>query len=231
MSLPLPLIAMIAAITVLAFTAGWLIRYRTTLQLRAAVGDLRRQLLHDRLTGLYNRDGLLAAHAADAAARPGQPAAIVLIDVDGFKHVNDVLGHAAGDDLLTEVGRRIHQVARLHRGVAARLSGDEFAAWLPLRSDLARAADLFVTTIAQPLTLTVDNDPVSVVPTASVGIALTHTSEPCLHALRLADIAMYHAKNGGGARRIVFHPGMTMPTPRQRRGPRLRDLTHGRAEA
>ncbi|MEV6495579.1 GGDEF domain-containing protein, partial [Actinoplanes sp. NPDC051633] len=219
-----------AAITVLAFTAGWLSNRlsnrHAVRRLTAALDEARRRLLRDRLTGLYNRDGLLTAHAADAAARPGRAASVVLIDIDGFKQINDVLGHAAGDDLLTEVARRIDEAARLHLGVAARLSGDEFAAWLPLYGNLDRAADMFVTMIAQPVTLTVDGDPITVVPTASVGISLTSTSVPCAAALRLADIAMYHAKTAGGARRVVFHRGMTMPHARGRRGPRLRDL-HG----
>jgi diguanylate cyclase (GGDEF)-like protein len=186
---------------------------------------VRWQLEHDRVTGMLNRAGLLAAHNTLTAADTAGPIIVVLIDLDDFKPVNDTHGHDRGDDILAVIGGRIADIAALHGGTAARLSGDEYAALLPVRTpDLARLADTFVTLIAQPVELTTDDTPITVTVTASVGIALAESADPFEEvALRRADIAMYHAKDRGRNGHSVYEPGMAMPDPRRRRGPRLRD--------
>jgi len=208
----------------LAFLLGWLTARPLIRRLRAELADAAWWLGHDPLTGMLNRVGFYAAHTALASSP--QPVVILLIDLDDFKPVNDGHGHDTGDDLLIEIGDRIREVADMFGGTVARLSGDEFAVLLPVRDNgHARAADLFLTTIAQPVQLATDDVPVTVTVTASIGVAIAETADPLDDvALRRADIAMYHAKHHGGNRYAIYEPGMTMPANKRRRGPRLRDL-------
>ncbi|MEU8265403.1 GGDEF domain-containing protein [Micromonospora sp. NPDC048999] len=219
MSLPLIMIATALA----AFTLGGLTMWPYIRQLDNQLADATWQLEHDPLTGMLNRAGLIAAHATLAEADTAGPIIVVLIDLDDFKPVNDTHGHNRGDDVLAAIGGRIADIATLHGGTAARLSGDEYAALLPVRTDeLARIADAFVTLISEPVELTADSEPVTV--TASVGLALAEATDPLEEmALRRADIAMYHAKHRGRNRYAVYEPGMGMPAAGHRRGPRLRD--------
>ncbi|MER7471231.1 GGDEF domain-containing protein [Micromonospora sp. NPDC000018] len=221
MSLPLIMIAT----AMVAFTLGGLTLWPFIRRLDNRLTDALWQLEHDPVTGLLNRAGLLAAHATLAEADSAGPVIVVLIDLDDFKPVNDTHGHDRGDEVLVEIGERIHNIAALHGGTAARLSGDEYAALLPVRTDdLARIADTFVTLISEPVELTADGEPVTVTVTASVGLALAEVTDPFEEvALRRADIAMYHAKHHGRNRHAIYEPGMAMPAPDNRRGPRLRD--------
>ncbi|MFI7578308.1 GGDEF domain-containing protein [Micromonospora sp. NPDC049497] len=191
---------------------------------RAQLADAVRQLARDPLTGLLNRAGLLALHAT-LAATP-QPMLVLLIDLDDFKAVNDTHGHDAGDYILTEIGARIHEIAALHGGAAARLAGDEYAVLLPAhRGNPARVAGLVVALIAHPIDLPCGGEPTTVDVSASVGAAIVDSSDPLEEvALRRADIAMYHAKHAGGNQHALYTPGMTMPTTTPRRGRRLRNL-------
>ncbi|WP_328853249.1 GGDEF domain-containing protein [Micromonospora globbae] len=219
MSLPPTMIAT----ALVAFTLGGLAMWPLIRRLRHRLTDALWQLEHDPVTGLLNRAGLHAAHATLTATPSAGPIIVVLIDLDDFKPVNDTHGHDHGDKLLAAIGGRIAEIAALHGGAAGRLSGDEYAALLPVRTgDLARIADTFVTLISQPVDLTPDGEPVTV--TASVGLALAEATDPFDEvALRRADIAMYHAKHHGRNRYAVYEPGMAMPAPDRRRGPRLRD--------
>ncbi len=115
---------------VVAVLAGLLSRaHRTQLrQLAEARAKLREQALHDPLTGLGNRN-LLDEHTRTALV-PGVPASVLVLDLDGFKAVNDTLGHAAGDELLRVVGARLRAHAR-EGDLVARLGGDEFVVLLP----------------------------------------------------------------------------------------------------
>ncbi|GAA4259962.1 GGDEF domain-containing protein [Dactylosporangium darangshiense] len=229
MSLSLTMIAT----AVVAFAGGGLTAWPTIHRLRARLAEATWRLLHDPLTRQFNRDGLQAAHAAIAQTGDPQPIIAVLIDLDDFKPINDTYGHDAGDDLLIEIGDRINDTATLYGGVAARLSGDEYAALLPARQhDFVRIADTFGTLISQPVELTIDGNPVTITPTASVGLALAETTDALEDvALHRADIAMYHAKHNGRNRHAIYEPGMTMPTSQPRRGPRLRDRRQHDGEA
>ena len=162
--------------------------------------EMRRLALHDALTGLPNRTLLLdrAEQAVAAARRDASSAALLLLDLDRFKDVNDTFGHATGDDVLCRIGPRLRAELR-ETDTVARLGGDEFAVVLP-EADAAHArevADRLLRSLVAPLT--VEGHSVDVV--ASVGIALypDHT-EDAAGLLRCADIAMYVAKaRGSGA--------------------------------
>lgn len=99
---------------------------------RAELADAAWQLTHDPLTGLHNRAGLQAIQAATASSAEPQPIVTMLIDLDLFKKVNDAHSHDAGDDLLKATADRIGHLAALYGGHASRLTGDEFAAIMPL---------------------------------------------------------------------------------------------------
>jgi diguanylate cyclase (GGDEF)-like protein/PAS domain S-box-containing protein len=171
--------------------------------------QLTRQAFHDDLTGLANRalfrDRL--DHALARAAGDGEPLAVLLIDLDGFKKVNDTLGHDAGDRLLREVAERIEQAMSRGRDTVARLGGDEFALLLEDSSE-KRAVDVATRLLAGLATPAVIDDrevPLS----ASIGIAVHVGVGESEEMLRRADIAMYAAKDAGRARFEVFHPDMT----------------------
>ncbi len=160
------------------------------------------QDLHDRartdgLTGLLNRSAFDDELGRHLAAHDAGDTTLLYLDLDGFKSVNDRLGHAAGDDLLREVGSRV--TSQLSgRDVAARLGGDEFAVLLP-GADVAAATELgqrLVHLLAQPVTLA--GAPVRV--GVSIGVAPVTPGVSAEHLTRRADVAMYAAKALGRGR-------------------------------
>ncbi|MEV0716654.1 EAL domain-containing protein, partial [Asanoa sp. NPDC050611] len=173
----------------------------------------------DPLTGLANRKALLAEvqeqatmHAARAAAgAPDQHFALLLLDLDRFKHVNDALGHAVGDQLLIEVSGRLTQTVGRH-DVVARLGGDEFAILAPRLTDAGGArelADRIVATLAEPVAL--DGLPLDVA--GSIGIALyPEHGEDFANLMRHADVAMYDAKHRRDTV-VVYAPESDHNTP------------------
>ncbi len=162
---------------------------------RRAEAEVRHQALHDSLTGLPNRI-LLAdrlEHALSASLRDGSRVGLLLLDLDGFKDVNDSLGHHAGDQLLRQVADRLVGVLRASDTVS-RLGGDEFAMCLPDVSSTAEASAVaakILTVLLKPFELA----EMAVSVSASVGVAVSgeHGHEPSL-LLQRADIAMYRAK-------------------------------------
>jgi diguanylate cyclase (GGDEF)-like protein/PAS domain S-box-containing protein len=167
---------------------------------------LRRGALHDALTDLPNRAYFLE-RVSQALARmrrdPGYRVAVLLLDCDGFKAVNDTLGHAAGDRLLMEIAARLRTCVR-PGDVVARLGGDEFTVLLEEITgvpDVEHAARRIQDSLAAPLALQ-DRE---IVTTASIGAALGQPDygQP-QDLLRDADLAMYHAKQQGRARFQVF---------------------------
>ncbi|MBB2943347.1 diguanylate cyclase (GGDEF)-like protein [Actinoplanes lutulentus] len=163
---------------------------------------LDRQAHHDSLTGLYNR-AACHAHAEQIldSVQPHQQAAVLLIDLDGFKPVNDTLGHAAGDAVLIEVGSRMTEAIR-PGDVAARLGGDEFVVLLPRIADTHHAealAQRLLRHIAEPIPIGDATARVS----ASIGISLaTGKGHDLRTLLREADDALYTAKASG---KNTFH--------------------------
>jgi diguanylate cyclase (GGDEF)-like protein len=158
---------------------------------------LRRQALHDSLTGLPNRT--LLHQRADRVLRGDEPAAMLLIDLDRFKEVNDTLGHDYGDALLMEVSERL-QAALRRSDTLARLGGDEFAVLVdsvPNRDAVVEVAGRLQDALRRPFALR----GVAVELEASIGVA--HYPEHGTNAgalLQRADVAMYDAK---GARRGI----------------------------
>jgi diguanylate cyclase (GGDEF)-like protein len=183
----------------------------------ASESPFRRALyraLHDPLTGLANR-GLLMDQLSQALARnrrrPGS-VAVLFLDVDRFKVVNDSLGHAIGDDLLVEVARRLEGVMR-SADTVARLGGDEFVV---LVEDVATVDEALAlarrlrAAIASPVTLAAGQ---RIVVTASVGVAVSTASADGVAAtpsslLWDADVAMYRAKDAGRDCIQLFEDGL-----------------------
>ncbi|MFT3896480.1 MAG: EAL domain-containing protein [Thermomonas sp.] len=186
-------------------------------QLRAQIGErvraeqrLTYQARHDDLTGLPNRAHLIERlDAAIARASVGDvaPFAILFLDLDRFKLVNDSIGHASGDDMLIEVGRRISEALGPHDTVS-RLGGDEFALLLERMPSVAHAeafAAKLLDVLGQPMVVAGRE----LFPSASIGIALWGPGyEHGEELLRDADAAMYRAKSGGRDRSMLFDAQM-----------------------
>jgi diguanylate cyclase (GGDEF)-like protein/PAS domain S-box-containing protein len=179
-------------------------------------GRLEDLVDHDFLTGLFNRRHFEQelAKEVERASRYGSPGAVLLIDVDNFKNVNDTFGHTVGDDLLKRIaGSLKHRMRRTD--TLARVGGDEFAVLLPqtdaekamaLAADFVKALDRRTSVLA--------NQPIHI--TASVGIA-SFENLTDLEVLEHADIAMYGAKQAGRNRFVVYQP---LPGDRDRAMPR-----------
>jgi len=177
---------------------GVVVNYRDITERKALEEQLRHQAFHDVLTGLANRslfrDRL--AHALARASRGALPTAVLYLDIDDFKAVNDRLGHAEGDRLLVLVGQRL--VAAMRAGdTVARLGGDEFAVIVEETdpAEAQTAAERILKALADPF----DLDGRETAVRGSIGIAI-HDVEggDADELLRRADIAMYAAKARGG---------------------------------
>jgi diguanylate cyclase (GGDEF)-like protein/PAS domain S-box-containing protein len=177
--------------------------------------NLRHHAIHDALTGLPNRVLLhdrLDQCIARARRREGYSFAVLFLDVDRFKLINDSLGHAVGDQLLVGIATRLKSaVAGFDAGGAptvARLGGDEFTVLLDDLTDpgqVHHAADRILAAFTPPFVLAGHE----VFTSVSIGIALGNGDYQCPGDLvRDADTAMYHAKSAGRARHQVFDPSM-----------------------
>jgi diguanylate cyclase (GGDEF)-like protein len=172
------------------------------------LSSLREAALHDSLTGLANRTLLLdrTEQALARARRTGRPCALLLLDLDDFKTVNDSLGHAAGDQLLITVSERIKATLRLV-DTPARLGGDEFAILL---DDLdhaeaaATTAQRLIDALGEPAMV----DGREIVAGGSVGVAVWNGHASPADLLRDADAAMYAAKRSGKGTVEAFRPDL-----------------------
>jgi diguanylate cyclase (GGDEF)-like protein len=179
----------------------------------AAVGAYARaekvfrfQAIHDGLTGLPNRAAAVAAIGQLLAQQElgRRPLWVFLLNLDGFKAVNDSWGHDAGDRLLVDVGRRLRQ-ATPAVGSVARLGGDEFAVAVPAWDhEAAVLGEQLMAVLAQPL----QGGGAEIVVSASVGMARAEDGHTAEGLLLDADAAMYRAKAEGRRRRVVFDPSM-----------------------
>jgi diguanylate cyclase (GGDEF)-like protein len=163
--------------------------------------ELARLRYYDSLTGLPNRS-LLQDKLKQAESEPEVSAALLFLDLDGFKAVNDTMGHATGDALLAEVARRLLAVAG-PEAMPTRLGGDEFVVLCrQLDTDaVARLAERIRQAIAAPFGIAGRSVHIS----ASIGIAVDDQSGK-LGLVRAADMAMYAAKRGGGNRSVIYEP-------------------------
>ncbi len=188
---------------------GVVMNYRDITERKEYEEQLRHRALHDPLTGLPNR-ALFADrldHALARTARRGEAVAVLYLDLDRYKLVNDSLGHAAGDELLARVGERLGRC--LWPGdTAARLGGDEFAVLLEdVRGEAE--AEAVAGRILERLAPVFGVAGREVAITASIGVALSGPGrEGPEELVRAADAAMYRAKSTGKARFAVYDPGM-----------------------
>jgi diguanylate cyclase (GGDEF)-like protein len=182
-------------------------------QMMERLNESRSQLLHqayhDALTGLPNRE-LFHDRTRQALARAreaaGRHVAVLFLDLDDFKGVNDSLGHGAGDTLLTAVAARLRAAVR-EGDTIARLGGDEFAVLLEDVPDVAcaeRAARRLLEALDRPIALGEHR----ITAGASIGVAVSDGRQPAEEVLRNADVAMYRAKRAGRGRHRVFDEGM-----------------------
>ena len=170
--------------------------------------QLRHQAFHDSLTGLANR-ALFAnrvEHALIRSARRREPMAVLFLDLDDFKTINDTLGHAEGDDLLVAVAERLRGCLRVG-DTAARLGGDEFAVLLDELAgwdEAVAVARRILESLRAPFLLLSREVTIG----ASIGITVSRGDDGADVLLRDADVAMYTAKNEGKNRYVTFAPEM-----------------------
>jgi diguanylate cyclase (GGDEF)-like protein len=195
----------------LALLAGLIMRHmrRTAAALSEGEDRLRHLALHDALSGLPNRAYFAERLEAmiDKVNRGGSAGAVLCIDLDHFKDVNDTLGHHVGDDLIGAVTKRLRHIVR-DEALVARLGGDEFAVITPGATDsstLLRISDRIIGSLCAPYSIGGH----TIVIGASIGIAVI--DRPSLRAadiMRYADMALYRAKNEGRRRACIYDDAM-----------------------
>ncbi len=189
---------------------GIVLNTRDISERKAFEEQLSHQAFHDSVTNLANRALFRdrVTHAIERQERDHKPIAVLFMDLDDFKTINDSLGHAAGDQLLREVGDRLKEALRA-ADTAARLGGDEFAILLEDGGEGIQAvdvADRVMQMLEEPFAL----EGKEVYVRASVGIAVAEGERlgDAEELLRNADVAMYMAKEKGKGRYQVFEPAM-----------------------
>jgi len=187
---------------------GLVVNMRDVTERRRLEDKLRHRAFHDGLTGLANRALLenRIGHASAVARRRERSLAVLFLDLDDFKTINDSLGHAAGDELLRDVAERVAGVLRAG-DTASRRGGDEFAVLLEDLEDPAEAETVawrIMDALGAPVTMHGRELTIG----ASIGIALSDGAIGVEELLRNADVAMYAAKDAGKAAVRVFEPHM-----------------------
>ncbi len=187
---------------------GYALNLRDISERKALEEQLRHLAFHDPLTMLANRSLLRdrVQHAIALAQRTGSSIAVMFLDLDHFKRVNDTLGHDAGDRLLQTTSQRLVAAVR-SADTVARLGGDEFAVLVEgcaSRVQVEQLADKLLATLSAPIEL----DGTEVRVGASIGVAWFEQETDAETLLSNADIAMYHAKAADRGRSVTFHPYM-----------------------
>jgi diguanylate cyclase (GGDEF)-like protein/PAS domain S-box-containing protein len=196
--------------------SGAVIAFRDITERKAFEDELHQHAFVDSLTGLANRRMLVERldQALRMSALDRKSHALIFLDVDRFKSINDSLGHVTGDEFLVAIGTRLKGVVRSH-DLLARFGGDEFVVLL---DDVAgvheavAAARRICTAVEQPMVLP---DGYELVASVSLGIAMTEPGKSADDVLRDADVAMYDAKTrgGGGTYRVFDQNAMGIRSP------------------
>ncbi len=187
---------------------GYALNLRDISERKALEEQLRHLAFHDPLTLLANRSLLRdrVQHAIALAQRGNSTVAVMFLDLDHFKNVNDMLGHDAGDRLLKSVAQRLLQTMRSSDTVA-RLGGDEFGILLE-GCESARQVEMLAESLIQTLSTPVLLGGIEVRVGASIGVAWRDAEADAETLLSNADVAMYHAKAAGKGRHVTFQPQM-----------------------
>jgi diguanylate cyclase (GGDEF)-like protein len=191
-----------------ANVGGVVVTARDVTERRALEDQLAYQAFHDSLTGLANR-ALFSerlTHALERGVRRTNVIAVLFIDLDDFKTVNDSLGHAAGDQLLVTVAERIRSSIR-PEDTCARLGGDEFAVMIEgvtHPEGVVTVARRIIAAMAERLVIAGSDVAVQ----GSIGIALGSAGQTASEIMRSADLAMYRAKGEGKGRYALYEPSM-----------------------
>ena len=173
---------------------------------RQAEEQLRYDATHDQLTGLLNRNSFTES-LTDALAQDNLVFAVLFVDLDRFKIVNDSMGHLVGDQLLTDIAGRLSKEVT-DNNIVARFGGDEFALIFKNFPDL-KILEQNITNILYKLSQPYILKDETFNTTASIGIALSNSEyKTADEMLRDADTAMYEAKKQGGDKSVIFQPGM-----------------------
>ncbi|MBW3198579.1 bifunctional diguanylate cyclase/phosphodiesterase [Marinobacter nauticus] len=195
---------------------GVVLSLRDLTQLKAAQSELHRLAFYDPLTGLANRQLFRDRlnHVVRRSRRSGEAAALMFLDLDGFKRINDTLGHDAGDELLRQVAQWLEGCVREEDSVA-RLGGDEFVVLLS-RISGSEAAGKVAENILRRLCQRIRLNDHEVGVTVSIGITMIpHDSEDAGALMKYADLAMYRAKELGRNTYQFFTPAMNIQAARR----------------
>ena len=208
-------IAMAALLIVGTGLSTYLVEMRTRTD---AQDRLHHIAMHDTLTGLHNRHSFNSElrRKSHRLTKGGPPFALIMIDLDRFKPVNDTLGHPYGDRVLKAVATRLKKAVR-EQDMVARIGGDEFAVLADGSSDpivVGHLAERIVEVLSRPFVIGGQAAEIG----ASVGITLTSDGEVDADALiQQVDVALYHAKEEGRGRHSFFDPSLTQKLLERRR--------------
>lgn len=195
-----------------AFPVSWL-TVSMVFFMHQLEAETRHLATYDALTGLRNRRAFLEeAHIVHhTIAQRNQQLALLLLDLDHFKQINDTYGHATGDDVLERFGKIVHQIA--HSGtLAARIGGEEFAFLLPEQTN--EQAWQFAERLHQALrTLVIEKEGSTIRCSASIGLVVCSSIVPIEKALSFADKALYQAKANGRNQSICYAPQPPVTIP------------------
>ncbi len=187
-------------------------------RLAANETELHHRAEHDPLTDLNNRSSFIRfVDEHLASAPPDRLCAVMFVDLDDFKHINDSMGHAMGDQAIVAVGRRLKSCMRDH-DLVARLGGDEFAVFLtrlPNVGQMVTIAERLIETLNEPF----QSSDMRASVCGTIGVAIAEPGDDAGELLRRADIAMYAAKARGKGLFGIFEPSMhvAMYAPLERR--------------
>ncbi|MEU0155561.1 GGDEF domain-containing protein [Micromonospora fulviviridis] len=186
---------------------------------RSQLTQVRRAAITDSLTGLLNRGGLFAV----LGGLGGEPYDLAIVDLDGFKQVNDMYGHDAGDAVLVEVAARLTEaIGEVDGAAVARLGGDEIVLVCPTPAPIAHLLGTeVVRSLAAPITLPGGQD---LAVRASVGVVSAMVGDQPARVLRAADLALYRAKAAGGDQVAEYDRIAELPPVETRPVVRLREM-------